>query len=75
MGDTLTEIEAYAQDIATFSQAVTSGFQAVSTTFPALLAIQALLWQVQTSMQTAGCEQAAKRLTFRDLARRTDQHS
>jgi hypothetical protein len=44
IGNSLTEIEAYAQDVANFSTAMSSDFQAISTTFPALLAnFQALL--------------------------------
>jgi hypothetical protein len=55
MGNTLTEIEAYAQDVAIFSQAIETGFQAVSSTFPALLAnFQSLLVQVQTSVRHNG---------------------
>jgi hypothetical protein len=54
MGNTITEIEAYAQDVATFSQAITSGFQAVSSTFPALLAnFHTLLSQVQARVSAA----------------------
>jgi hypothetical protein len=54
MGNTITEFQAYAQDVATFSQAVETGFQAISTTFAALLAnFQTLLSQVQASMSAA----------------------
>ena len=54
MGNTLTEIEAYAQDVATFSQAIETGFQALSSTFPALLAnFQSLLTQCRCLRQLA----------------------
>jgi hypothetical protein len=61
MGNSLTKIEAYAQDVANFSTGVTSDFQAIGSAFPPLLAnFQALLAQVQTSMQTAGSTVSSK---------------
>jgi hypothetical protein len=74
MGNSLTEIEAYAQAVASFSSAMSSGFQAISSTFPALLAnFQALLGQVQTGMQSAGSTSKPARLAP-DLSRPWSTH-